>query len=341
MDIDKIAIATRAGSINVSLGDDTLWTTKLPDSLYIIAGMCADKDQNLYAITNNGTLFSYSANGRLRWKFFFADVADTSLVLFSDLLALSNGIVAASSDGMLIKIDTAGKQEWKKTFTGSIPKLFPADEEDNVYLPVTFDTFGGTDSIYCVDKNGKVKWKRGLVNTRIIRAPALDDKNLYVPVITGSGDTKKPMLISFDKSGILLWQKELQFSPRYISTGLEDEVIVTCWDLPFGKPYSIITCFDSKGKQLWEKAVDLIISSPLLISKNSYAFVGVRENTAAVFYFKRGDEVALFSDYQMPDNPSVDLIPVVLPGSVLAFAGSEEYLIYRIDNTKLEKLFPW
>lgn len=341
MDIDKIAFATRNGSINVSLGDDTLWTVKLPDSTYIVAGMCADNGQNLYAIGNNGTVYSYSSGGRLRWKFFFSDVADTSLVLFSDLLSLSDGIIAASSLGIAAKIDTNGKQVWKRSFTGSIPSLFPADEDDNVYIPVTFDTFGGTDSIYCIDKNGITKWAAALRNSRIIKAPARDDENLYIPIIEGSGDGKIPKIAAFSNSGRQIWQAVLQYSPRYISAGGENEVIVVNYDMSYGKPYSIITCLDSKGKKLWEKSVDLTIRSPFMISKNCYAFVGVRDNTAAVFYYRRGDEVVLFRDYQMPDSPSTDLTPVVLPGAILAFAGSDEYLIYRIDNSKLEKLFPW
>jgi hypothetical protein len=78
-----------------------------------------------------------------------------------------------------------------------------------------------------------------------------------------------------------------------------------------------------------------------LISKNCYSFVGVSEDAAAVFYYRRGEEVVLFRDYQLPDSPSVDLTPVVMPGAIIAFAGSDEYLIYRIDNSKLQKLFPW
>ena len=108
-----------------------------------------------------------------------------------------------------------------------------------------------------------------------------------------------------------------------------------------GKPYSLFSCFDEKGKQKWVNSVDLAIRTPVMISKNSYSFVGVRDNTAAVFYYRREDDVVLYSDFQIPDFPALDLTPVVLPGAVLAFAGSDEYLIYRIDNTKLEKLFPW
>ncbi len=341
MDIGKIAFATRDGSINVSLSDDTLWTCRLPLGCNVVAGMCADKDQNLYAMASNGTLLSYSDKGALRWSYVFNRVHDSDIVLFSDLLAVADGVIVASTDGWAAKVSAGGKEVWRKRFTGSVMRLFPADEDGNVFIPLTFDTFGATDSLYCIAGDGKVKWSAALVNTRIIRPPVLDSKNIYLPVVQGEGDNKKPKLIAIGRNGKQAWSADLPYSPRFISAGEEDEVIVVCYDMAYGKPYSLMICFDGKGKKLWENAMDLTILTPVMIGEDSYAVVAARENTAAVFYYKREENVVLFRDYQLPDDPAVNLTPVVLPGPVLAFAGSDKYLIFRIDKSQLEKLFPW
>ncbi len=124
----KIVFPSSDGEIIFFDNREMMWHAKLDSENVASAGMCADPKQNIYVIDNAGLLYSYSVKGKLRWKKYFNKITDKDIVTFSDLLAVNDGIVAASSNGKISKFNFDGKIVWEKKYNSAILKYFPADD---------------------------------------------------------------------------------------------------------------------------------------------------------------------------------------------------------------------
>ena len=136
-----------------------------------------------------------------------------------------------------------------------------------------------------------------------------------------------------------MWTKELSVLPRYISVSEEGNIYVAGYNAGLGEGLSGIFCFSDKGKLIWKQYLDITVKSPILISQDNLAIVGVKRRSPAVFFFNKMG--TLIKTVSLSDTPILNLQPFVLPEPIIAFAGAEKLFILRIDESMMNKILPW
>ena len=338
LDGGRLAIATIAGSLAVVDGKKTEWTAKLDSNLFVVAGMAADNRQNIYLIANNGLIYSFSNEGKLRWKYYYPKL-DEGKFIFSDLLAQRDGIVASLSPGVVFKVSYEGKLLWHDDFQLATTKSFASTQSGKVLIPTTFNSFGQSDTMNCYSSTGKILWKKGFEKSRILRNPIIHKNLILFPATYDIYEDKFYLIYALDTIGNILWTKELSVLPRYISVSEEGNIYVAGYNAGLGEGLSGIFCFSDKGKLIWKQYLDITVKSPILISQDNLAIVGVKRRSPAVFFFNKMG--TLIKTVSLSDTPILNLQPFVLPEPIIAFAGAEKLFILRIDESMMNKILPW
>lgn len=334
----RMAVTTVNGTLAMLSGQKVEWVVKLDTSKIVTAGMAGDKDQNIYLITDDGTISSYSTDGKLRWKYLH-DSLKAKDKIYSDLLTLKDGLVVAASPGILFKLRFDGKKLWDYNFVQQTMKTFCADKNGNIAIVATENTYGKADTVHYVSSKGKLIWKKGFDKTRIIKGAITTGKLIIFPAAYDQYRDKLYKLIALDTTGALAWEKELTITPRYISAGADSNIYFVGYNAGIGESISGIYCFDLKGNMRWKQYLDNTITTPVLVSKENLAVLGVKRNTIGMFFLdKMGN---LTKTVSLSDAPAFMQVPFVLPDPVVAFAGSDEFFIMRIDDNAVDKILPW
>jgi outer membrane protein assembly factor BamB len=334
----RMAVTTVNGTLAMLSGQKVEWIVKLDTGKIVTAGMAGDKDQNIYLITSDGTISSYSTDGKLRWKYLH-DSLKAQNKIYSDLLTLKDGLVVAASPGILFKLGFDGKKLWDYNFVQQTMKTFCADKNGNITIVATQNMYGKADTVHYVNSKGKLIWKKGFDKTRILKGAITTGKLIIFQASYDIYQDKLYKIIALDTTGALAWEKELTITPRYISAGTDCSIYFVGYNAGVGESISGIYCFDLKGKMLWKQYLDNTITTPVLVSKENIAVLGVKRNTIGMFFLdKMGN---LIKTVSLSDAPIFTQVPFVLPDPVVAFAGSDEFFILRIDDNAVDKILPW
>ena len=336
----QFVFATSNGSIIYVNNKVAEWEQKLDSGFVCAAGMVADKKQNIYVIDNNASIYSFDLLGKLRWKHSLTKIDSSSIVTFSDLLAQEDGLVAASTDGIITKYSYNGKIIWNRKFNLPTTAYFPSDNSGNLFIPLTQNRFGGNDSLISLDKSGKTNWLIKLNNTRIIKPPVIFDEKIYLCCVESSGDTKLPIVYVLDKkSGKVIRTFEINQMPRFISIDDDGNLYLVAYDGGFGKTISMIICWDKEGKKLWDKYFEVTIPYPLMISNKSLAFIGVDNDASGVYYLTKSGLVQHV--ISLTEAPILLFQPTVAPGNKIVFGSTDRLELVFIDDSPLNKFLPW
>lgn len=334
----RTVFATTAGSIHLLYDDAVQWTYKLEKNELIVAGMCADKEQNIYAVSNAGKVYSIDKDGKLRWKNNFID-SITKTTIFSDLLALEDGIVIGATNGIVRKYDFNGKMLWQIQNSTEPTKYFAANEQGLLAIPFTNNEFGKSDTLWLVEPNGNVKSKIGFDGIRLIKTPVFHKNNIYLIGMMDTNGTRTSFLYSLDLSGKIIWQKEIQTPARFLSVSEEGKIYVVAYHTGMGEYLSAVFCFSSEGKEEWKQFIDVLIPSPVIISEKLLAFAGYGKDVPG-FYFYRPDGT-LAKVISLHDAPNFLAVPTVRPDRVIILPGSEKLCLIKIDEPLINKYLPW
>ena len=335
----KIVFPSSEGEINLFDNRELKWHKKLDSDNVASAGMCADKEQNIYVIDNFGKLYSFSVSGKLRWKKYFNKITVNDIVTFSDLLAVDDGIIAASSDGKITKYSFDGTVIWQRNFNSAILKYFPADNKGNIILPLSKNVFGETDTLAFLSNNGKVLWKKHFLNARIIKPPVYSYNKIYISGLVVIKEEKYPVIYCLDTKGRVKWKKELSLMPRFLSVDSDDRLYVVAYNSGLGKPISLLIVYDKYGKKVWDKYIEVSITSPILIAEKILAFAGSDEIASGLYFMRKNG--FLENVISLSEAPILNLQPIVTPNLNILFGGAEKVQIIRIDETPMKKFIPW
>jgi outer membrane protein assembly factor BamB len=316
------------------------WEQKLEAGYVCAAGMVADKKQNIYVIDNNASIYSFDLSGKMRWKQSLTKIDSSSIVTFSDLLAQEDGIVAASTDGIITKYSYNGKIIWNKKFNLPTTSYFASDKSGNLIIPLTHNRFGGNDSLISIDVKGRTNWTRQFNNTRIIKPPVIFEDRIYLCCVESSGDTKLPIVYVLEKkSGKIKKTFEINQTPRFISVDDDGNIYLVAYDGGFGKTISMIICWDKDGKKLWDKYFEVAIPYPIMISNKSLAFIGVDNEASGVYYLTKNGLVQHV--ISLTEAPTVIYNPTVAPGNKIVFGSTDRLGFVYVDDSPLNKFLPW
>ncbi|ROL59054.1 hypothetical protein D9V86_11215, partial [Bacteroidetes/Chlorobi group bacterium ChocPot_Mid] len=335
----KYVFPSSEGEIIFFDNKEIKWKYKLDSNNVAASGLCADKKQNIYILDNEGELYSLTVSGKLRWKKFFKKISDRDIITFSDLMAVDDGIIVASSDGLIVKYNFKGELLWSKLFNLSLMKYFPADEKGNIYLPLTNNTFGESDSLVCINSRGDVEWERSFEKIRIIKPAVCSQSDIYLCCVKVIAGERYPLVICLSNKGKIKWNREISQTARFISVGNDGNIYVVAYDAGFGKPISMIISFDKDGKMIWKKNIEVAVISPVMIGEEIISFVGTDEEASGVYFMRKNG--FLENVISLSEAPILNLNPLVTPNKNILFGGSEKIFILRIDETPLKKFIPW
>ncbi len=325
---------------SISLIDEEIlkWTAQLDSSFVVAAGMAADKKQNIYAIDNDGKLYSFSKNGDLRWKKRHTKVGE-NITVFSDLLALNDGIIAASTDGVIAMYSFEGERLWGMNKDMSILSYFPSYNGENVVLPLTHNLYGETDTLLYINSKGEEIWRKSFEGARIVKPPIINSKRIYFSGVEYKGGEKFPALYALDLSGELIWKKGFAQMPRFISAAENGDLYVVAYNSGFGTPISQIIKLNKKGEKIWDKSFEAAVPSPVMIGENEISFCGASDAAYGLFFLsKRGDVRRMMS---LSEAPPLRLRPAASPGPNILFPLTERFGVLRLDETPMNKVIPW
>lgn len=338
LDDKQFYISTVNGS--VALIDDlkSVWIANIGAGKIAASDMAADARKNLYLITNLGEVQSYTHDGKLRWEYTHPAFIDSSFV-FDDLLAQRDGLLVSASPGLLFKLSFDGKLKWQYSHSLATTQSFCADDAGNIALPSTHNDFLAADTLHFISPDGKLKWKKSFERTRILKTPVAYDDLIIYPASYMLGDNRLFLLIALDTTGKERWRKELNIMPKYISAGHDGRIYLLAYNSGYGETMSGIFCFDTAGKLLWKFYTANTVTAPLMISKDNIAFFGVKRNTAGVFFINRDGTV--YHTVSLSDAPPLNHKPFATNSPCVAFTGSDKLFILKIDDSIIDRIFPW
>ena len=200
----ELIYPTTDGRILKISDKDIDWTFTLPPSSVVNGYLCADADRNIYAVDNNGVIYSLSFSGKLRWRTSTLDKPLAHDAVPCDLVALEDGILAGTTDGMICKLNYNGKILWKKQLGGSIDRTLTASGSNPVVAVASPDD-NTSDTLEMLNPDGSIKWKRA-EGMHLVKYPVAGDNMICIAGITYLNEQVYSSVYAYDNNGKLLWQ---------------------------------------------------------------------------------------------------------------------------------------
>ncbi len=334
----EIVAATSGGSIIVLNDSGVMLTFRLDSNELVASAMCADPQENIYALTNMGNLYKIGLDGHLFFKKNLFPNEDFSHV-FSDLLTTGDAIYAADREGLLVKLDTLGQIIWQREFASAIGETFAADDRGRIILPLVSGGFQGEDTLLVLDNDGVRQAERAFPG-RIINSPVAQRGRIYISVEQEIRGNRLSKIYCLDADLNTIWDKELAVMPRYLSVSDAYEVYATGYNAGIGQPMSGLYAFDSTGTLLWKIYAKAAIPAPLIITETQIIASGITENGPVAFFFKRKTGV-MIKQMSLANVPALYPVPAATPDRKVIFLGSGELKLVTIDDTQINKLLPY
>lgn len=332
-----ICIGTVDGTVARTIEDALVWQTPLAGKAVPAAAMCSDANDNVYALGNDGALTSLDRNGKQRWR--SAIFRAGSTITYSDLLAVKDGVVAAASYGDIVKISFGGKVLWRRSSTVSPTKTFAADGEGNLYVAMSHNEFGGTDSLLVLTAQGRQVWSLAFEGTRLIKTPVITDNAVIVTGVRNAENVRVSVLHKIDRMGRIQWSKELKITPRGVSVARDGTIYAAGFRAGVSDPLSSVIAISPQGAELWKRNYEFAIPSPVLVSNEVLAFMGTKGMSTGLYYIMRdGTFVDVVS---LGEMPVVNLQPAVNAQGVIVMASVENLGSVRISSSHFGGVLPF
>lgn len=315
------------------------WEKKIPNDELPAANMCADKDKGIYIITQTGTILSYSAGGKLLWQTKLMDSVRFTDTM-CDLLAVDDGIIAATSAGIIAKYSFTGKRQWVYNSNLSPAKFFPADKENNIYVGLSNNEFGKTDSLIALNSNGKLLWSKPLENARIIRGCILSQDKIIIQSMKEESNRRANIITAFDLKGNLKWNREIPVMPKYLSADNDGVIYAAGYNTGIGEALTGLFAITEDGNIKWKLYFQTGIASPVIVSPDALAFSGISKNGPLMIYLKKS-EGTMFKNISLSNFPPLNLEPAIRPDGTIIFTTTNKLMLVKISAPMIKKYFPF
>lgn len=335
--VGEVCIGTVDGCVARLIGNTLLWKTPLAGHAIPAAALCGDANGNVYVVGNDGAITSLSADGKQRWRLAVFTAMRTTT--YSDLLVVADGIVAGASNGDIVKVSFTGRVLWKRVSPLAPTKLCAADAEGNIYITLSNNVFNQTDSLVVLSPKGELAWSLSFEDTRLIKTPVVGGKAIVVVGIRQAENDRVSVVHSIDRMGRVQWSKELNITPRGVSIADDGTVIVAGYRAGIGEPLSAVIAFSGEGQRLWKMNFEFAIPTPVLISPEVLAFVGIKGKATGMYYM--GRDGTFMDVVSMGNMPVVNLQPAVDASGAFLFASAEHLGIVRVSSSGWGRFLPF
>lgn len=338
---NRIAVQTIKGSLIMLNSNGVDWEYKLPENQRVVSGMCADPKHNIYMLTEDGNIISVDQQGNQRWQKNFSKLIknECSYPIYSDLLATDKGIYAAVSCGTLAMYDFSGNLIWQYHTELSLPKTFCADENSNIYITVSHNSFNMTDTLVALDRNGKIKWQKSFQGTRLVRIPVFSNGKLYISGLYNTADNRYSRIYCINpEDATEIWSYEMNVLPMYLSADSEKNIYIAGFNSGIGESISALYKVDSLGKLIWKNHIKSKVEAPMIVGDELLGVVSFKREGAGLHFFSREDGQLKY-DFPLNNYPIFLLKPTVTTNPEIVFAGATRLELIKISESKYSKIF--
>lgn len=306
----------------------------LPKGKYVASRIAADKKNNIYVILNDGTANSYSQIGKKLWSYKF-DNADYT-TSYSDVLCTKENIYFGTDKGSLFKLSLSGKKIWEFKSTLSIGKIISADKDDNIAFILNNRSFEGADSIVVLNKDGKKLWAKGFINQKITGSVIIGDACYYCGTYSLDGTIEKGNIYKFDKTGNILWNKEITVRPRWLSLDGGKVIYVSGYNTGVAESFSGVFAISDLGDLKWKLYFRSTIHSPVLVSDGNAVVCGVSQTGTALFILDKASG-KVEKTVPLNDYTPLFLYPSVTEDNSIVMTGASKTTLLRLSDEYLKK----
>lgn len=333
----EVCVGTTDGAVVRLLENTVVWKTPLAGRAIPAAALCGDAQGNVYVVASDGSLASLTAGGKQRWRLALFTAGAT--VTYSDLLAVSDGVVAAATSGDIVKISFDGKVLWRRTSTLAPTKTFAADDDGNLYIALSQNVFDGNDSLVVLSARGQQVWALAFEHTRLIRTPVVYSTGVVVTGLRQAEADRVPVLHVIDRMGRVSWSKELTITPRGVSMAGDGTIVVAGYRPGIGDALSAVIAYSLEGQELWRMNYEFAIPTPVLVSGEVLAFVGIKGKAMGMYYMMR--DGTYMDVVSMGSMPVMNLQPAVDPTGAILFTSAEQLGMIRVAPSGFNRILPF
>lgn len=322
------------------------WLAPLDNAAIIRSASVTDAQDNFYGLANDGTLYSIARDGKRRWKTpVFLPKTDTKYrdpTEYLDLLALSDGVIVASSSGSICKVRYDGSLAWRHSAGLILTQTLSADEREELVFLAAHNPSGAGDTLIALSAaDGSRRWAAVAAQTRIFTTPATLNGLIAVAAKYSDTDRIRTVLKTWNMQGKELWTAETPtIVPLGVAIDTDTSVVVSGFASALfgGDAVSRVLTFSAQGKELWRLGFEnQIISAPMISKKNIVVLASKGAALGAYYIDKNGVFSKVFS---LSDMPEALLQPTVDYDCNLVFATSRELGIFRLGRSPVQKLLP-
>lgn len=186
--------------------------------------------ETVFAPNADGTLYAFSLNGNLTWKF------STSAALWARPVSDGTTVYLAGMDHKMYALDAAsGKELWSVDMGGSMP-FEPALGDGKLYISTLANELVALNT-----SDGSVLWRTPFTE-RLYAQPVLNENSIFI------GDLKGGIYAVNAADGQTIWKQELDHQVTGSATIIENGVV-------FATDNGDLVCVSFAGERLWTRSV--------------------------------------------------------------------------------------
>lgn len=335
---NMVVSPTLDGKIYLSNIEGIKWKVQLlEDTTYVAAGMCADDEMNIYAISNAGILHSVDILGNVKLKMKIDD--KERFETYTDLLFTDGNIYFASSSGDVKSVSPMGRIIWQKKFDGAVNSAV-ASGDNSIYFHVSQNTYGANDKLIRMSTSGEIIFEQEIQNFRFINNPSYFKGKIYSYGIMGRAENKQSYIFIHDSTGKEIKKIDFPITIRSISIDNDENIFVSAYNSGVAKAQTGVFKLDKEGKVLWKLYFRAKAETPILLSDKLACFMGITDEGPGIFFLDmlNGRVKKVLS---MANSTAISPEYAVIQGPEIIFPTPYKFGFIRITNLAIDRILPF
>ncbi|MDB5034100.1 MAG: Pyrrolo-quinoline quinone [Chlorobi bacterium] len=326
----RLAVVARSDGgtmLGVIYRDTLIWSYHYAADEHPMPGLAADSAGVIYSVSSRGLLRAISPDGRSLWE--KAMPGDAGIVVPALPLALANGVIVASSAGVIARYDRSGAVIWSIRRGAAVEGAFAADPVLGVAVALTHNDYDRSDTLLLLDPaTGAERWARPVPGMRIVREPAIIGGHIVIGTATRRDDDRRePSVMAFTGDGRAAWRVPLLLMARGFAGDGEGNTYISCAGTGVQAVGGSMISVDSAGKKRWSVSLESGIPAPAAVGASWVYFIARRDGRTGLFTYSHDGVIRNF----LPIDVLPDVVSQIMISSFgeLTLAAQDEPVLLR------------